>query len=75
MDDVASGCSHIDSTQADHSIKVTGVAPASENMYRVVSETTEKMAYAGTYRSIYLLPGGAALIGVSGTYKKKQEPQ
>lgn len=60
MDEVSAGCSHYCGN--DHSVKITSVRPAdSLYPYRVVVETTEKMAYAGTYRSTYLLPGGTSI--------------
>ncbi|MDR1478199.1 MAG: hypothetical protein LBJ00_04590 [Planctomycetaceae bacterium] len=68
MADVSEGCTRNDGD--DHSIKITKVAPANENMYRVVWETIEKQAYAGTYKKVYSLPGGAN-IGYNGTYRPK----
>jgi hypothetical protein len=67
IDDVVTECSH---GASNHSIKITAVAPANENQVRRVWETIEKMAYAGTYKSTYALPGGIG-IGATSTYKKK----
>ena len=54
----------------DHTIKISGVTSAEENGARVVSTTTEKMGYAGTYKFTFFLPGGGPLSPDS-TYKPK----
>ncbi|MDR1382881.1 MAG: hypothetical protein LBJ67_03395 [Planctomycetaceae bacterium] len=68
INDVTKGC--IRPVGDVHAIKITAVEPVSENYYRVVKETTEKIHYAGIYKKTYALPGGAN-IGASGTYKIK----
>ena len=65
--EVTAGCLRGD---AGHSIKISGVQLADENYVRVVSETTEKMGEAGTYKYTYFLPGGAPLYPAS-TYRRK----
>jgi hypothetical protein len=66
MSDVKENCLH---GNASHSIKVTRVV--SYEVHKVVSKTTEKNGYSGTYEHTYYLPGGAS-IGVANTYKPKQ---
>ena len=64
--DVSVGC--VQSKGSDHTIKITGVVDY--EIAKVVSETEEKEAYAGTYRYTYYLPGGAPLY-YNSTYKPK----
>ena len=56
--------------EAEHSVRISGVVPADENHARVISSTTEKMSYAGTYRYDYYLPGGLQIYPML-TYRPK----
>jgi hypothetical protein len=70
MSDVVEGCTR--ELGEDHSIKISAVTSLeSEYMAIMVSRTTEKQAYAGTYEKVYALPPGAEDIGYSGTYRPK----
>ena len=53
---------------SDHAIRIDGAVDYSP--YRVISETSEKMAYAGVYKKLYYLPGGANIY-IGGMHKKK----
>jgi len=53
------GVDYVRSPAGDHSERITGVYTHVTGV-TVITESTEKMAYAGTYRFVYLLPGGAA---------------
>gem|GEM_PF-3008033 len=63
--DVVTGCLRGNS---GHTIRISGIQDY--EFVRVVSETTEKMAYAGTYRYRFFLPGGGPLLPGS-TYRPR----
>jgi hypothetical protein len=66
MNDVDADCTYWKSS--DHSVRIDDVETVAES-YRTVTKTSEKMAYAGTYEKVYLLPGGAT-INAGEVYKQ-----